>query len=184
MRISSADEQALPTLTLWHIQNKDLFQRFKASLQQLLQFYGSVLMDDFCDPNPENLVSNTATYVPWLWLLTDEHERVYALASLSDIIPGRHAFVHGMSHPAIRKHPAIHALGHLILKEAFCTLGVHKVKAEVEGNNLGAKGFCRRMGFTREAHFQQDNCIGGQWQDVLVYSLFSEQFKANINNVL
>jgi hypothetical protein len=101
---------------------------------------------------------------------------VYGLACLSDVIPGRHAFVHGVSHPKIRRHPAISMLGKHVPDVAFNTLNVHKVKAEIEANNVGAIGYCRRMGFVHEAHFKQDNCIAGQWQDVLVYSLFAERF--------
>jgi RimJ/RimL family protein N-acetyltransferase len=166
-----------PLLRICHIQEITQFQRFETSIRALIEHYQAILWDDFSGPNPESLVSNLATYCPWLWLLIDDQAHVYAIAGFSDIIPNRHAFLHGVSHPTIRKNTALNQLGHFILNEAFDNLGLHKVKAEIEANNLGAKGFCRRMGFTREAHFRQDNRIGGQWQDVLVYSLFAEQFK-------
>jgi hypothetical protein len=102
---------------------------------------------------------------------------VYGLACLSDVIPGRHAFVHGVSHPKIRKHSAISTLGKHVLDVAFNTLHVRKVKAEIEANNTGAIGYCRRMGFVREGYYKQDNRIAGQWLDVLVYSLFAERFQ-------
>jgi L-amino acid N-acyltransferase YncA len=176
----SKRRSAQPLLRIQTIQDERQFQRFEQGIRDLLHIYQPILCDDFCGGGLDLLVRNTSTYLPWLWLLTDEQDTVYALGSLSHIIPGRQAYLHGVSHPAIRRNPAIHQLGNQILHIAFNLLGVRKVKAEIEGNNLGAKGFCRHMGFTREAHFRQDNCIGGQWQDVLVYSLFAENFKTDI----
>lgn len=173
-----------PVLGIRHIQDLQQFQKFEPGIRALLEIYQSVLLDDFCDPNLDYLVSNSSTYLPWFWLLTDEQNTVYAMASLSHIIPGRHAYLHGVSHPKIRRNPALSQLGNWVVNVAFQSLGVHKVKAEIEGNNLGAKGFCRRMGFKKEAHFRQDNSIGGQWQDVLVYALFAKQFKPQFNEIL
>ena len=154
------------------------FERYKPGIQALLTIYQTVLLDDFCNPHPTHLVDNVGTYIPWLWILADPNGRIDAVAGLSDIIPGRHAYLHGVSHPDTRKHPAVRALGEWVLQVAFAALGVHKVKAEIEANNPGAKGFCRRMGFIREAHFRRDNRVNGQWQDVLVYSLFAEQWRS------
>ncbi len=203
-----------PNLRILRIQSEEQFQQYEAGLRDLLSIYQSVLLDDFCEPDPEKQMANCRTYLPWLWLLVEDFEpaqhhadgsavacanagdkkcfsqkcpytneqnnknRVYGMACLSDITPGRHAFVHGVSHPGIRRHPAVSALGKLVLNVAFNELNVRKVKAEIEANNQGAIGYCRRMGFVREAHFKQDNRIAGQWQDVLVYSLFAEQFQA------
>ncbi len=161
------------------IGNAAEFERYKPGIQALLAIYQKVLLDDFCNPNPTLLVDNVGTYVPWLWILADANERVYAIGGLSPIIPGRHAYVHGVSHPDSRRHPAVRALGEWILNVAFTELNVHKVKAEIEATNWGAKGFCRRMGFIREAHFRRDNLVNGQWQDVLIYSLFAEQWQSH-----
>ena len=169
-------DPAETTLFILQIQSTEDFARFESSLDHLLQHYQSTLLDDFCDRNPGMLVKNTSTYMPWLWIVTDANHQVHGMASLSDIIIGRQAYVHGVSHPRIRKHPIVHQLGALVLQVAFETLKVHKVKAEIEANNRGALGYCRRMGFTREAHFKQDNRLNGQWEDVLIYSLFVEQF--------
>jgi len=190
-KASSAGLQSAPLkLRIRQIESVEQFQPFSAGITALLQFHQSTLRDDFSQQDIQQLVQNTLTYVPWLWVLTDDAEfpkekplnsttgfSVYGLACLSDIIPGRHAYVHGASHPAIRRHPAISELGHWVLYVAFQQLKVRKVKAEIEANNWGAKGYCRRMGFVREAHFRQDIRINGQWQDVLVYSLFAEKFQ-------
>lgn len=208
-------------LEIVQIQNIKQFQQYAPGIQDLLRGYQHVLLDDFSGIHPEQLLHNTSTYLPWLWLLvhdskhysqpptetskhserTDDSQsispeqelaiqhtiepgaestKVYGLACLSPIIPGRHAYVHGVSHPAIRKHPAVRQLGEWVLQVAFQQLGVRKVKAEIEANNPGAQGYCRRLGFVREAHFKQDNRLNGEWVDVLVYSLFAEQFQSRV----
>jgi RimJ/RimL family protein N-acetyltransferase len=178
------DLATLPALKVFQVQSQNDFQLYELGTMALLKRFQSVLLDDFTAGDVQHLVDNTRGYCPWLWLLVsadpEPSARVYGLIALSDIIPGRHAFVHGVSHPEIRKHPAIHQLAREVLSIAFNDLKVHKVKAEIEADNIGAKGFCRRMGFTREAHFRQDNKLGGQWHDVLVYSLLAKQFNPPI----
>lgn len=190
-KASSAGLQpALLNLRIRQIESVEQFQRFSEGIAALLKIHQPRLQDDFSPPDLQQLVQNTQTYLPWLWVLTEDVEfkkekpfnsetdlPVYGLACLSDIIPGRHAYVHGASHPTIRRHPAIPELGHWVLNVAFHQLKVRKVKAEIEANNRGAKGYCRRLGFVREAHFQKDIRINGQWQDVLIYSLFAEKFQ-------
>lgn len=158
------------------IENEGMFRRYEAGIRKLLFIYKDILLDDFCDPNPECLIENTATYLPWLWLAVNQDDEVFALCCLTDVIPGRHVFIHGVSHPKIRRHPVITEISKNAIRLAFEHLGVHKVKAEIEASNLGARGFCLRMGFVPEGRFHQDNRVGGQWEDVLVYSLFREKF--------
>ncbi|HEY9687690.1 MAG TPA: GNAT family protein [Coleofasciculaceae cyanobacterium] len=163
-------------LTIHQIHTPTEFTRYESGIRRLLFLFRETLLDDFCDPEPEMLVRNTASYLPWLWLLVDSENQVLALACLTEIIPGRHAYVHGVSDPAIRKHPGISMLAETMLSCAFETLGVNKVKAEIEATSLGAKGFCLKMGFTREGCLRRDNRIRGQWRDVLIYSLFAERY--------
>lgn len=160
-----------PALRICQIETLDQFERYRQGLDALLRLHQAVLLDDFSGADPSVLVRNTATYRPWLWVLVDEADAVYGLACLTDVIPGRHAFVHGVSHPGIRRHPGVDVLGRLVLAVAFERLGVAKVKAEIEAHNRGALGYCRRLGFRREAHFRCDNRLQGRWQDVYVYTL-------------
>ena len=191
LKASNAGSQSVALkLRILQIESLEQFQLFSEGIAALLNIYQSRLRDDFSPNTLQYFVQNTQTYIPWLWVLTDDADtysekrmtkttefNVYAIACLSDISPGRHAYMHGASHPAIRRHPTITELGCWILNVAFHQLKVRKVKAEIEASNLGAKGFCRRMGFTREAHFQQDIRINGKWEDILVYSLTAEKFQ-------
>jgi RimJ/RimL family protein N-acetyltransferase len=126
----------------------------------------------------ECLVENTSTCIPWLWIVIDDVSRVFGLVSLTDIIPGRHAYLHGVSDPVIRRHAIIQEIAERAIHTAFQQLRVAKIKIEIESSNRAAKGFCLRMGFTREACFKRDNRLRGEWQDVLVYSLFQKCYSS------
>jgi len=171
------------------------FERHRAGIQSLLACYQSILLDDFSLPpreaSPEAatdlsgwLTENTSSCLPWVWVLHDAGQNLYALAVLSQVIPGRHAYLHGVSRPdwpvsqASPRHrqAVLTRFAQTVLKDAFDTGDFHKIKAEFEADNLGARGFCLRMGFSREACFKRDNRIRGQWRDVAVYSLFRERF--------
>lgn len=146
---------------------------YQAGVQQLLSIYQNVLADDFTIA--ENLFENTAACIPYLWLLVSECNTVYGIASLTDVIPGRHSFIHGAYHPSIRKHPQVKTIIDAVLHEAFYTLGVQKLKAEFDADNVGAKGFCHRFGFIQEARLRADTQRQGKKQDVLIYTLLKEK---------
>lgn len=175
-------------LRIEHLINPEQFETHRSGIQQLLALYSGILMDDFSQPSSDEtepnsavvelLSDNTQSCLPRVWIITDEQRHVAAIATLSHVIPGRHAFIHGVTHPAIRKQPIITHLAHQIFHYGFGTLGLLKIKAEFEADNRGATGFCRRLGFVREALFRQDNSVDGKLRDVAIYSLFSERFYA------
>jgi|GEM_PF-3135009 len=173
------------------LETPEQFEPLQPGIRELLGFYQDILADDFCDVAAENanhpnqrleqLTTNTRSCMPWLWIITDQAGRVLAIAALGQVTPGRHAYLHGVAHPLLLTQrccsPAlINQLANRVLTLGFETLGLIKIKAEFEADNRGALGFCRRMGFTREAHFRQDNRVGGLLKDVVVYSLFAERF--------
>lgn len=178
-----------------HLQTMEQFEQYQAGIQAILAPYQSILLDYFSQPDhtPSEdlsgwLTENTRSCLPWIWVLTDDRQRVYALVAFTQVIPGRFAYIHGVSQPpefisenqsAQRKRDrqaVITQFARQVLTEAFALGHFHKIKAEFEADNRGAQGFCQRMGFQREARFLQDNRIAGQWRDVLVYSLFRDQF--------
>lgn len=149
------------------------FERYKLGIARLLEHYHDVLLDASCR-EPVRLLENLAGSLPHVWIITDADglgHGVYGLSSLTDEVPGRHAFIHGISDPAIRRHPGITATALTVMNYAFHRLGVLKVKAEFEADNRTATGFCRRMGFRREAWFANDNRVGDTLRDVAVYTL-------------
>jgi RimJ/RimL family protein N-acetyltransferase len=120
----------------------------------------------------ETLYENLLQQLPYVWIAYNRQGMVIAGAALTQVVPHRHAFLHGIRMLEYRKHPIIRTLTQLVLQEAFTTLGIYKLKAEFEADNRGALGFCRMYGFCKEAHFREDNLIQGQRKDVVVYSLF------------
>jgi RimJ/RimL family protein N-acetyltransferase len=120
----------------------------------LLGLYRDMLLPDaidLSDAEAQNLLAdNTACCVPFLWLITDANAQVLGAAALMDLTPGRQAFLHGVTHPAIRRHPVITQLALTMFRLAFEEYSLQAIKAEFSACNRGAWGFCRRMGFQRE----------------------------------
>lgn len=161
-------------MSIIRLQNQDDFHSHRASMQTLLQQYHPILADDFT--HPDQLIHHIASNMPYVWIDVDSQNQVRIIASLSDVIPGHSAFLHGVSCPSIRRHPTINAMADTLLNYAFQELGLHKLKAEFETHNLGAIGFCRRMGFTREARFKAETKLQGQWHDVCRYVFFADSY--------
>lgn len=150
-------------------------------LGQLIHPWLTVLQDDTQAPlRDENILyANLVEQLPYLWITYNRNGEVVAGASLTQVIPHCHAFLHGVRSLRYRKHPALLLLIERIFEEAFSSLGLYKLKAEFEADNRGALGFCRMHGFSKEAHFKEDNLVQGQRKDVVVYSLF---YPAYVNN--
>lgn len=159
------------------------FERYEVAISGLLAQHQQVLLDDANrsgDPALDlaRLVENTRSCLPWIWLWPEPDGRLLALGALSDIQPGRHAFLHGVSEKGPNTPQIVQKTVLPLLQAAFEALRLLKVKAEFEADNYGALGFCRRLGFRREARFQRDICIQGVLKDVLFYSLDAERFHA------
>lgn len=148
--------------------------RYAPGMEALLARYRHILLSP-ATGGADNLLANTASTMPWLWVLAAD-EAVYAIGALADIEPGRHAWIHGAAHPAMRRHPAIPALFDTMGRRAFDTLGLLKIKAEFEADNPGAKGFCRRFGFVREGYYRRDIRLTGELKDVVVATLSADCF--------
>lgn len=162
-------------LRIDRVYTRQQFEAIRSQLSALVAVHQYALTDDFV-PSLSMLVDNLATTIPLLWVARDVAGRLWTGASLNEVIPGRHAFLHGISHPEIRRHPAIGLTALAALETAFEELGVMKVKAEFDADNKGAKGFCLRYGFEREAYFREDTRSGGQPKDVTVWSLFAHTY--------
>ena len=122
------------------------------------------------------LLSNTLSCMPTLWVIRDakdhaDNSPVWGIAALSDVQHGEQAELHGVTHPAIRRHPIINELADAILKTAFDELKLLSLHARFDADNRGALGFCRRMGFQRERRIPSSVWRGGQLRDELIYRL-------------
>lgn len=156
------------------LQNKEDFQQHQAGMQTLIHQYQAILADDFTQP--DQLIHHVASNMPYVWIALGNQNQVQLIASLSDVIPGQSAFLHGISAPYLGRKNAIDALTESVLGCAFQELKLHKLKAEFEANNMGALGFCRRMGFSKEAHFKAETRLQGTWHDACRYVLFADTY--------
>lgn len=166
----------------------EALDRHAPGIRHLLRLHRDTLLDDAsrCKSLNESeslhedlelLWQNTAGCLPWLWVFVQPNGIISAIGALSDLQPGRHAFLHGVSHPAFRGAGCVAQTLRPLLQTAFEELALIKVKAELETHNRGAMGFCRRFGFQREALFRQDIVVGGLLRDVAVYSLSATRYR-------
>lgn len=169
------------------IQSLEAAKPYQASLFKLLETHRHILLDDAQrtgdgQRDSRLLVENTLNTIPYLWLLIDDFNRVWAAGALTDIQANRHAFLHGISDGALPEKAGITKTFLTLAKVAFEELGLLKIKAEFEADNRGAKGFCLRLGFQKEASFHQDICVNGQLRDVVIYTLPAEKLRTRLNS--
>jgi aminoglycoside 6'-N-acetyltransferase len=60
---------------------------------------------------------------------------------------------------------------------AFDTLGIHRVRAELDPRNDASVVLCRRLGMREEAHFVQDLWFKGEWADTGVYAILASEWE-------
>jgi len=61
---------------------------------------------------------------------------------------------------------------------AFGTLGLHRVRAELDPRNDASIALCRRLGMREEAHYVKDLMFKGDWADTGVYAILAEEWAA------
>lgn len=178
------------TLRVLQIQSEKTLIPYRASLFALLKLHWVTLLDDGQQATPQRLMNNpdtaaalllenTLSAMPYLWLLVDENNRVWAAGALTDIQPGRHGFLHGVSDPDLNPKWGITQTFLALADMAFNELNLLSIKAEFEAHNRGATGFCRRLGFRKVALRERDIRVQGQLYDVALYTLSAERFREN-----
>ncbi len=172
-------------LNIERIQTDEYFETVREPLSRLIRRFASLIMYDFssenfknhenkevCDEVLKEMLENLKSTVPYLWIARNEVGTCLTGVSLNDIIINDQAYLHGMSHPRVRRHPVITRTALVAIKTAFKELNVMKVKAEFSSGNLGPKGFCLRFGFKKETNLEQKN--------TLVYSLSAQDYEQTI----
>jgi RimJ/RimL family protein N-acetyltransferase len=81
-------------------------------------------------------------------------------------------------------HPDFHGHGYAteaataVLDLAFDTIGLHRVRAELDPRNEASIALCLRLGMRHEATFRQDLWFKGEWGDTGVYAILEEEWHA------
>lgn len=65
-----------------------------------------------------------------------------------------------------------------VLELAFATLGLHRVRAELDPRNAASIALCRRLGLREEAHFVEDVWLKGEWADTGIYAILGREWAA------
>jgi RimJ/RimL family protein N-acetyltransferase len=65
-----------------------------------------------------------------------------------------------------------------LLGYAFGTLGLHRVKAELDPRNTASVALCLRLGMREEAHYVEDLWFKGAWGDTGVYAILDREWAA------
>lgn len=63
-----------------------------------------------------------------------------------------------------------------VLDYAFTVLGVHRITATVDTQNLPSIRLLERLGFRREGHFKQSYWLYDHWTDDFLYALLSNEW--------
>jgi RimJ/RimL family protein N-acetyltransferase len=63
-----------------------------------------------------------------------------------------------------------------ILDLAFDTIGLHRMRAELDPRNDASIALCLRLGMRHEATFRQDMWFKGEWADTGVYAILAEEW--------
>jgi ribosomal-protein-alanine N-acetyltransferase len=63
-----------------------------------------------------------------------------------------------------------------LLAVAFGTLGLHRVWATCDVENVGSFGVMQKLGMRREACFRQDKRVRSIWRDTYLYAILAEEW--------
>lgn len=63
-----------------------------------------------------------------------------------------------------------------VLNHAFHQLGLHRVSASVDADNLASLALLTRLGLRREAHFRRAQWFKGAWVDDIIYAVLRDEW--------
>jgi len=66
------------------------------------------------------------------------------------------------------------ALG--VIAFGFSQLGLHRVIATCDSNNLASAAVLRKSGMRQEGHFVEERKVRGQWRDTLQFAILCREF--------
>jgi RimJ/RimL family protein N-acetyltransferase len=66
----------------------------------------------------------------------------------------------------------------VILGFGFGELGMHRVWAECNADNIGSARVLEKLGMQREAHFREQQWFKGRWWDSLIYAVLDHEWQA------
>jgi [ribosomal protein S5]-alanine N-acetyltransferase len=110
-----------------------------------------------------------------------EDEAIVGAVEISQVVLGafRSAYLgYHVGAPHARQGYMHEALG-LALGHAFGTLGLHRLEANIQPENVASLALVRRLGFTREGYSRRYLKIGGRWRDHERWAILAEDWRAH-----
>ncbi len=62
-----------------------------------------------------------------------------------------------------------------VMNFGFKNLGLHRVIATCDGNNLASAALLRKCGMRQEGYFIQERRVRGEWRDTLLFAILREE---------
>lgn len=81
-------------------------------------------------------------------------------------------------HPDFFGHGYATEASRALLDLTFDTMGLHRMRAELDPRNDASIALCRRLGMRHEATFRQDLWFKGEWADTGIYAILAEEWAA------
>ncbi len=69
-----------------------------------------------------------------------------------------------------------------VLDVLFCTMGKHRVIANVDPRNAASIALVSRIGMRKEGHFRKSIWAHGEWTDNLLYAILEEEWKNRLEH--
>jgi aminoglycoside 6'-N-acetyltransferase len=91
---------------------------------------------------------------------------------------GRQAEIGWVFAPDVQGHGYATEAARELVRVAVEELGVHRVWAQLDGENTASARICERLGMRREAWFERASWFKDQWTDLAVYAIRADEWRA------
>jgi RimJ/RimL family protein N-acetyltransferase len=93
---------------------------------------------------------------------------------------GRQAEVGWVFHPDVQGRGYATEAARELLRVGFEELGVHRVWAQLDGENTASARICERLRMRREAFYEKASWFKEQWTDLAVYGIRADEWRAAV----
>jgi RimJ/RimL family protein N-acetyltransferase len=103
---------------------------------------------------------------------------------VGDVVLFLHSTRHAGGELGYVFHPDVAGRGYAteaataVLDLAFRELGLHRVIAQLDARNTASARLAERLGMRIEAHHVRSELFKGEWSDLLVYAILTEEWTA------
>ncbi len=113
------------------------------------------------------------------WVRRREDDALVGVFNVSQIVRGafKSAYLGYYAFAALSGRGYMSAGLRLVLRQIFKNLGLHRIEANIQPNNLASRRLVQKHGFRQEGYSPRYLKIGGRWQDHERWALLSEDWR-------